>query len=405
MRSFATKLATIAIALLFGFGLIEATLRVFPSLISLNQLQYFEPSMRAEIAGRLGLPTFASSVWITSAERTDHGPPFAHSGPNSTRVSFMDEADIALGAPPQYEMDANGMCNPPEKAARGQADILVAGDSFTTCQGAMPSEGATQKIEEETGLFAYNIGIGGTGPYEYLEMFKRFASFKPRITVMNIYEGNDLRDIIKYHEFIASGGKSENDRQDPPPAWSYAAQFFKSSETLLEQLVKARFTKTQDYNFHYSAPVGNSIMPMNIANKDQGEVERAIQLRDGKISADLFSEPLASYVTWARANHISPIVTYIPSMYTAYQSTVTFEDPEVGKTVQAFSAAQRKWLAEHAQSIGYSFVDLTPFLQETAAQGIVTHFPSNVHLTAEGEKVVGIHTAEFIKKLGLVPAP
>jgi hypothetical protein len=361
--------------------------------------------MRAEIAGRLGLPTFASTAWITTAQRTDGGPPIGHSGPNAARISFMDSVDIALGAPAQYQMDANGMCNPAEKAARGKADILVAGDSFTTCQGAMPREGATQTIEEQTGLFAYNLGIGGTGPYEYLEMLKRFARFKPRITVMNIYEGNDLRDIIKYKEFIASGGTSENDRKEPPPAWSYAVQFFKTSEKMVEQFVKGSFTAAQDYNFHYSAPVGDHVLAMNVANKDQGEVERAIQLRDGKISTDLFTDPLKNYVDWAKANGITPIVTYIPSMYTAYQSMVTFEDPDVGKVVQAFSAAQRKWLAEHAQSIGYNFIDLTPFLQEAVAQGVVTHFPSNVHLTAKGEKVVGIHTAEFIKKLGLVPAP
>jgi hypothetical protein len=300
-------------------------------------------------------------------------------------------------------MDANGMCNTPEKASRGRADILVAGDSFTTCQGAKPQEGATQTMEEETGLYAYNVGIGGTGPYEYLETLKRFVHFKPRITIMNIYEGNDLRDIIKYKEFIASGGNSEKDREDPPAAWSYAAQFFKSSEKIVERFVMATFTAAQDYNFHYSAPVGDHVLAMNVSNKDQGEVERAIQLRDGKISANLFAEPLTNYVDWAKANGIIPIVTYIPSMYTAYQATVTFEDPEVGKVVQAFSATQRKWLADHAQTIGYNFIDLTPFLQEATAQGIITHLPSNVHLTAKGEKVVGLHTAEFIKKLGLVP--
>ena len=405
MRSFIIKLATIAGALLIGFGLIEATLRAFPSLIGFDQLQDFEPTMRAEIANRLGLPTFASSEWITTADRTDHGPPFAHSAPNRSRFSFMDPADIALGAPDHYDFDANGLCNQAEKAVSGKADILIAGDSFTMCQGALPPEGATQTIEDATGLRAYNLGIGGTGPYEYLEMLRRFEHFKPRITIMNIYEGNDLRDIIKYKEFIASGGKSQKGKGNSAPAWSYAAQFFKTSYKLVEDFARSHFALFQEFNFHYSAPVGGQVMAMNISNKDSGEVERAIQLRDGKISTDLFTDPLKNYVDWAKANGITPIVTYIPSMYTAYQSTVTFEDPEVGKAVQAFSAAQRKWFAEHASTIGYNFIDLTPFLQEAAAQGVITHFPSNVHLTAKGEKVVGTQTAEFIKKLGLVPVP
>jgi hypothetical protein len=401
LRSLAMSLVTIAVALLIGFGIIEATLRAFPSLIGLNQLQNFEPSMRAEIAERLGLPTLVSAVLITSAERTDHGPPFPLSAPNAIGFTFMDKADVALGAPEHVRMDANGLCNPLEKAPLGKADILVAGDSFTTCQGAAPQVGASQKLQDLTGLSTYNLGIGNTGPYEYLEMLKRFAHFKPRLAVMNIYEGNDLRDIVRYRRFVESGGTTEKDRELPSPAWSYAAQFFKTAYKLIEASVKSTVTSSQDYNFRYSAPVGDHVMAMNISNKDQGEVERAIQLRDGKISTDLFAEPLRNYVDWAKANGIVPVVTYIPSMYTAYEGSVTFEDLEVGKTVQAFSAAQRKWLAEHAQSIGYNFLDLTPVLQETAAKGIITHFPSNVHLTAKGEEVVGTRTAEFVKTLGV----
>jgi len=401
LRSLAMNLMLIAIALVIGFGIIEVTLRAFPSLIGLNQLQSFEPTMRDEIANRLGLPTLASAVLITSDQRTDHGPLFPMSAPNAIVYTFMDRADVALGAPEHVQMDANGLCNPLEKAPLGKADILVAGDSFTTCQGAAPKDGASQKLQDLTGLSTYNLGIGNTGPYEYLEMLKRFAHFKPRITVMNIYEGNDLRDIVRYKRFVESGGTTEKDRNPPSPAWSYAAQFFKTSYKLVEASVKSTFTSSQDYNFRYSAPVGDHIMAMNISNKDQGEVERAIQLREGKISTDLFAEPLKNYVDWAKANGIVPVLTYIPSMYTAYEGSVTFEDPEVGKAVQAFSAAQRKWLAEHAQSIGYNFLDLTPVLQETAAKGVITHFPSNVHLTAKGEEVVGTRTAEFIKTLGV----
>lgn len=400
-RALGLAVVTIGIALLVGFGLIEATLRVFPGLIGLSQLQNFEPTMRAEIANRLGLPTLATHIPITSDQRSDGGPPFFLWAPNALAYTFMDKADIALGALEHVQMDVNGLCNPTEKVLLGKADILVAGDSFTTCQGAAPKDGAAQKLQELTGLSTYNLGISNTGPYEYLEMLKRFAHFKPRIAVMNIYEGNDLRDIVRYKRFVESGGTSEKDRELPAPAWSYAAQFFKTAYKLAEGYVKTATGADHDYDFRYSAQVGGHVMAMNIANKDQGEVERAVQLREGKISTDLFAEPLKAYVDWAKANGIVPVVTYIPSMYTAYQGTVTFQDPEVGKTVQAFSAAQRKWLAEHAQSIGYNFLDLTPVLQETAAKGELTHFPSNVHLTAKGEETVGTRTAEFIKTLGV----
>jgi hypothetical protein len=405
LRSLAMGCVTIAIALGLGFGLIEVTLRIFPSLIGYILLQNFEPTLRAEIAGRLGLPTLTSSILIPSDKRTDGGPPFFLPGPNAAHFSFSDPADVALGAAEYVEADENGLCNPRDKAARGKADVLVAGDSFTYCTAILPKDAATNKIEEMSGLLTYNVGVGNTGPYEYLEMLKRFAQFKPRATVMNVYEGNDLRDILVYKRYVDSGGTSEKDRERKSPAWSYAAQFFEASYAMAERYVKANVTAAQDYDFHYSAPVGNHVMAMNISNKDQGEVQRALELKSGKISTDLFGPPIKAYVDWAKANGIVPIVTYIPSMYTVYEGKVTFSDPEVGSAVQAFSAAQRKWFADHAQEIGYNYMDMTPFFQETAAKGVVTHYPSNVHLTVQGQELVAQKTLELLKSLGITPAP
>jgi hypothetical protein len=88
-------------------------------------------------------------------------------------------------------------------------------------------------------------------------------------------------------------------------------------------------------------------------------------------------------------------------MYTVYEGTVRFEDANVGSAVQAFSAAQRRWFAAHADAIGFSYLDLTPFFQQAAAQGAVTHFPSNVHLSQKGQELVAVQTLEFLRKLGV----
>jgi hypothetical protein len=403
LRSFARGCVTIAFALLIGFGLFEVTLRAFPSLIGVRLLQSFEPTMRTEIADRLGHPTLGGARLVGSKERTDRGPPFFLSRPNASAFAFPHPADAALGAITYFEADENGLCNPPGKAARGKADVLIAGDSFTYCTALLPTDAASHKLEEMSGLSTYNLALGRTGPYEYLEMLKRFAHFKPRATVMNVYEGNDLRDVLRYTRFVETGDTSQ--RLSQSPAWSYAAQFFKASFEEAERYVKDNVTIAQDYDFHYSAPVGDHIMAMNISNKDTGEVREALELTEGKISADLFAPPLKAYVGWAKANGIVPVVTYIPSMYTVYEGKVTFSDPNVGSAVQAFSAVQRKWFADNAQTIGFNYADMTPFFQETAARGVITHYPSNVHLTAQGQEVVAIHTWELLKKLDITPVP
>jgi hypothetical protein len=399
LRTFAVGCVTVGIAIAIGLGIIEGTLRIFPSLIGFNVLQNYEPTMRAEIANRLGLPTLASSIRIRSDERTDGGPPFFLPGPNASHFSFSDPADVALGAVEYIEADQNGLCNPRDKATRGKADILVAGDSFTVCTAVLPKDSAAHKLEEMSRLLTYNVGVGNTGPYEYLEMLKRFAGFHPRVAVMNIYEGNDLRDILIYKRYVDSGGTSERDRDKKAPAWSYAAQFFKASYVLAERYVKANVTAAQDYDFHYSAPVRGRVMAMNVSNKDQGEVQRALELKDGKTSTDLFGPPVKAYVDWAKEKGIIPIVTYIPSMYTVYEGTVTFADPHVGSAVEAFSAAQRKWLADNASIIGYEYLDMTPAFRNTAAEGVVTHYPSNVHLTVQGQEIVARQILKLLQDL------
>jgi len=65
------------------------------------------------------------------------------------------------------------------------------------------------------------------------------------------------------------------------------------------------------------------------------------------------------------------------------------------------SAAQRKWFADNASIIGYNYVDMTPYFQEAAAKGVITHFPSNVHLTAQGQEVVAVHVWDMLRKLGV----
>ena len=399
-RLLAIKCLTIALTLLVGFGFVEAVLRAFPSLIGLSILARMEPTIRSEIADRLGLPTLEDAIKITPDMRTDGGPTIVLPAANSLTYLYADKVDLDLGAVELVRVDENGLCNDPQKAALKKADILVAGDSFTFCTGVTANNTATHKLEEISGLSVYNLGVRGVGPDEYLEMLKRYApQFNPRIAIMNVYEGNDLRDVLIKERFVESGGTSKKDPEPSTPAWSYAAQFFKAGAMIAVKYVNREILGNEDRNFRYAAPVGGSMMAMNVANRDQGEVDRAMELRDGKIKVDAFAKSLMDFVAWAKPKGIAPVVTYIPSMYTVYEGTVRFENPEVGSAVQSFSTAQRRWFAANAAAIGFTYLDLTPFFQQAGSAGIITHFPSNVHLTPKGHEIVARHTWEALSKL------
>ncbi len=85
------------------------------------------------------------------------------------------------------------------------------------------------------------------------------------------------------------------------------------------------------------------------------------------------------------------MVTYSPSAYTAYAEYVRFADPDLEPIMRAYSKMQREYFSYSADRFGYHFIDLTPELQEAARKlraDELLYFPTNVHYSAAGHRVV-----------------
>lgn len=401
----AFEFLTVCIAVAVGLGIFELALRTFPHLIGVAVLDRFEPRLRTEIAARLGLPTIGNAIRITPEMRTDGGPTILLPGRDALMVTYAEDVDIKLGAIEQVQVDRNGLCNSPEKADWKSADILFAGDSMTYCTAVAPSDTGAQVLQDLSELKIYNLGVPGIGPDEYLELLKVFAPrLKPRVAVMNIFEGNDLRDVLRKQAFLETGHDRNAPLPEYAPAWSYAAQFLKANAALVGTFIKRKTGRSNEHNFRYSALVNGRRVEMNITNADQDEVKHALMLQSGEVTLDVFAGPLNEYVRWAKANDIVPILTYIPSMYTAYAATVRFEDANVALAVTGMSKAERAWFSKHAFSIGYTFLDLTPAFQEAANRGELTYFPANVHFTPQGHRVVAREVLALLRRSNLFVA-
>jgi len=403
-RVLVIQFTIIFLATLVSLVAVELFLRAFPSVISVSILAQMEPGIRARIAGQIGLPTVESSIQIPTEMRSDKGPVFLLPGPDSLTITRADKADLALGAIELVQVDKNGLCNDPQKANLAKADILVSGDSFTFCTAVKPEETAASRLQELSHATVYNLGVRGVGPDEYLEMLKLYAPiYKPKIAVMNIYEGNDLRgtaDNIKFHEGRQKDLPKRHKllkEEKPRRIQSYAWELIRGGAKLAKHKYKSATGKV-GFNFRYTATLNGRPFKMNINNQDQDEVRYAIMLQQKKIDLNVFNPTMTRFANWARENSIVPVVIYIPSMYSAYQPTVRFQDEEVGRAVQAFSAAQRAWFAENARALNYKFADLTPQFQAAGSAGRLTHFPSNVHLTPTGHAIVAQGTLDLIRK-------
>lgn len=393
---------TILISLLFGFLILEATLRLVPSLISVPLLSHFPSPLRQQIAERLNYGSVNDYAIIPTEQRADHGPPLYHPAPNSTFVSARDPADLEAGAIETTRMDAKGFCNSPEKAEKPSVDIVVLGDSFVACTGIDTADASTSRLEELSHLSTYNLGVGNTGLYEYVELLRHFGlALKPHVVILNIYEGNDLRDAVRYQKFLKSGRDRREAENATEEALSYSyslSLLYASREWLLRDQIKWLLDGDRNINYRYTARSQGRIIPLNVTNQDRGEVRLAKNLKDGEVSLDLWSAALVAFKELATSHGFIGIVSYTPSMHTAYADTAQFEDRGTGELVRTMSQMQRDWLAKKSAELGLIYVDLTPAMQKAADEGPLTHFPANVHLTPYGHRVSATVWISVIQK-------
>jgi hypothetical protein len=354
--------------------------------------------------------------------RDDSGPPLqVYKGAMRTRQRFSsEETSIVVH-------DAQGFCNASyDSNDRSHIDVIIMGDSFATCVSADPDESWMSRIGQLTGLSVYNLGKGGIGPYDYLQIFRHFGLAKsPRFALMNIYEGNDLRDAVRYHEHVeaarsgGSGYDSAGDRFEPELDYetlldnplgrrSYAANLSlvaigKAYQGVASVISWAQGKGQERVNFRYELRFADgAIVPFNVQNADQSEVRYARQLGEGEVQLSAFDDALERFDDLQREHGFQAIVSYSPSAYTAYANVVAFEDEALTELMPWFSAQQRSYLRQKAQALGFVFVDLTPALQSAADrlrdEGLL-YYPANVHYTPTGHRVVADALAPVIRAL------
>jgi hypothetical protein len=420
MKKVLAFLAKLLFSLIFSLVLIEVGLRLFPTLISLDFLIYFNEETRTAIARSRGLPT---RTWDTVLlERDDQGPEL-HIYQPFTQLTWPNEDG---GPEITAEMDEMGFCNPPYSYQPPVIDIITLGDSFTACHAISPAQSWTRQLASLSGKSTYNLGRIGTGLQEYLQILKQFGLQKsPHLVIMNVYQGNDFRDAAVYYQtrLAASGGISSPAipaAASPAGSWltenfvgrhSYALNLFAALAAYgRETYGLSPETAKIPVNFRYELvfPDGVSIA-FNPDNVDKDEVRTAKQLAGLALEPEVFQaidQALQTFVALGQAHNFTPIVTYTPSAYTTYADYVVFEDPDLQGLMPSFSYEQRQYLAAKGREFGYDFIDLTPGLQELAhASGSqkLLYYRHDLHLTPLGHQALAEVLHQALLEQGVLP--
>ncbi len=385
LRLILSNLAVFAVSLLLALIVGEIVLRMSPTLMNPAVIDRFHPTLRQEISQRIGLTTKSDRVVVESAERADGGPALYLYKPGQDYAFPLDDADIEIGGDDKFVTDSRGFCNPAGTDSRPHADIVSIGGSITFCTAVPAEETFGAALERLTGTAVYSLDLPGIGPYEYIEILRRSGlALTPRVVVMNIGEGNDLRDVERYFAFRAGDAPEfrKKERLGGPFAISYALAFLKGA---IEKIVKDFVTEAGP-DFRYTVVSEGVETPMNVTNNDPDELDYARRVESGDLSPALYEDALVSFVELARAENFVPVVAYIPAAYTAYADSVTFSDPSIAPDLRAYSDKQRQWLADNTTRLGYIFIDTTGAMQAASKDGPLTYFPANVHLTAAGHR-------------------
>lgn len=402
-------LGEIAAALITVAALLEIFLRLFPGLIPLSLLVNFQENLRREIAERAGLPAAANTLPV---ERDDSGPPLRMYRPGAgVSFPFDPEDGDAVGS---VAMDGQGFCNPKGSYDRPSIDMIAIGDSFTWCVGVVPEDTWPIRTGVLSGASVYGLGIGGIGPYEALQLLRRFGLPKsPKVVVMNIYGGNDLRGAVAFHEYreklFEHQGKAHlvdacvglpgpvcviyrTLKEGFVGRHSYAFNLMANGtrDGLLRiKRALAPAEKKEEPSFRYRVRLGEREVLFNRGNADLDDLEYAGRLKKGDVTFAAFDEALERFTALAREHGFKPVVSFTPAAYAVYRDRATFEDAAAGELIQWFSDAERKYFAERSRVLGYTFVDFTPALQQAAGErGKLLYFPSNVHLTKAGHAIL-----------------
>ena len=267
-----------------------------------------------------------------------------------------------MGVPVTTRTDRYGFRNPqPETAA--PVDLMVLGDSFA--EGICLDDG--QHLVDQMragGASILNTATRGAGPLYELAVFGRYGPhFRPRITVLAFFEGNDWENLSVeteqpwLHEALAPGadfGPIEMSAARRAEAARIIAGWWQGTAATLEEYLSRRSYMRNFLALQETASILGLHYPKAAHDNPVFEqiLQRMKQIADG----------------WQGR----VVVVYIPAL-----------DQFGGLFPHGFvSAPLRRNVARAAESAGLDLIDLTPtFRDHPSPLGL---YAPDAHLNAEG---------------------
>ena len=272
-------------------------------------------------------------------------------------------------------------------------DIAVIGDSFIEF-GESDETTFTELLKHETGLSVLNLGRGWYGPYQYLELLKRYAiEVKPKYVFFSFFSGNDFTDIIQYENWKATGQYhfyQDFDNKNIISRFALATydvgSFFNGKIKHILTL-KSRLTPSVFGIIN----IGNKKIPMVLSRWEKEVTNEQLRAINWIVS---------EFKSICDENEIVPLIIYIPTatqVYARFYSTDSNSE-FIHRVKNTPDNPSLQAIASLAARLNIDFINLLPVFKEQAANGNLMYYPFDTHWNVEGRRTAASFVASYLDK-------
>jgi hypothetical protein len=283
-----------------------------------------------------------------------------------------------------YQTDENGFRNPPGVT---RADVVFIGDSYSEGAQVPQEETFVRRVAILSGLSVQNLGRSVYGPQQELIVLRKYAlTYRPRVVVWQLFEGNDLRDAEVFVEW----------RKNPHQGTSLKQRYL-SNSLLVTWLSKTERVPETASTIHWRVSDG-TVRPLTLRYKyNLDEPEKRPQGLAETIQA------IQTGYQLCQSQGIELVILFVPTMVRVMEPYIIFDRAEDrAKYVPNGGATTDKdfdgRMAELCRQLGCTFIDgLAPLRQAASRDNRNLFIPVDEHLDVRGHEVLARAIVDRLK--------
>lgn len=282
-----------------------------------------------------------------------------------------------------------------KNSSQAPYSIAVIGDSYIEF-GESDANTFTELLKVESGLSVLNIGRGWYGPYQYLELLRRYAlAVKPKYVFFAFFSGNDFNDITEYEAWRAGGQYyfyRNLDNQNVVSRFALATgDVVRYLKFRIKGLLGHETARRVDRSFLGLIRIGSEKVPMVLP---RWETEVTIQ----QLTA--INSIVSEFNSICHEHGIVPVLIYIPTATQVYGRLHSKDSNShfIERVRSAPDNPSLQAVASLAAELDMDFINLLPVFQEKADEGNLLYYPFDTHWNLEGRRTAAAFVASYLHR-------